>query len=113
MVAEPITVEVLDPPAVAFVNEPVPLNLVIRCPLSGQGTVIRAIQTRDKAIAELDIDLFERDTPMRPGEVYRCTVFARFHAAGRISDSQFVVIAGIDKDSRIVSIPTTPLRVVP
>lgn len=111
--SDPVTVELLNPSAQAFVGKPLPLHLVIRCPEPGGATVLRAIKSRDTTVADLDADLFERDTVMRPGEVYRCTVVAQFVTPGLVSDPPFVVIAGEDKYGRAVRVPTPPIRVVP
>lgn len=113
MADDPIVIEVLDPPALAFVDEPLPLRLVVRCPEGGPPTVLRSVRPLRDAAADLDADLFERDTPLGPGEVYRCTVVARFRRAGRYEDPPFVIIAGVDDAGRAVRVPTPPIRVVP
>ncbi|QJW94028.1 hypothetical protein [Frigoriglobus tundricola] len=113
MTDQPITIELLNPTPVAFVGEPLPLRLVIRCPDQGRPTTLRTIRSRNTQIAELDADIFERDTPIGPGDVYRCTVVALFRTTGHIADPLFVVLAGVDADARVVPVPTPPMRVVP
>ena len=112
MTDSPITIELLNPAGVAFVGEPYPMELVIRCPDDGRRTVLRSIRSRDPQ-ADLDADLFERDTPIGPGEIYRCTVTAHFRTAGRYSDSPFVVLAGVDTEGRVIPVPTPAIRAVP
>lgn len=110
---EPITIELLNPLNRVNVDEPVPFQLVIRCPPKGASTVLRSITSRDRSLAELDSDLFERDLTIHPGEIYRCTVVAIFHKTGSIPTPLFVVSAGLDTANRRVEIPTPPMRVVP
>jgi len=110
---DPITIELLDSANLAFVGQPFPLNLVIRCPLDGKETVLRSIRSRDRTLADLDTDLFERDVTIRPGEVYRCTVVATFFSPGTVSEPPFVIIAGHDTYGRAVRLPTPQIRVVP
>ncbi len=110
---DPITIELLNPTAQAFAGEPLPLHLVIRCPAGGKETVLRTIRSMKADVAQLDADLFERDTPIGPGEVYRCIVVARFPKPGYFPDPLFVVVAGLDTAGSLVRVPTPPVRVVP
>ncbi|MCE9564381.1 MAG: hypothetical protein K8U57_20280 [Planctomycetes bacterium] len=110
---EPITIELLNPLARVNVEEAVPLQLLIRCPPKGAATVLRSITSRDRSVAELDSDLFERDIEIHPGEVYRCTVVAIFHQIGSFPEPLFVVSAGLDTANRRVRVPTPAIRVVP
>jgi len=81
--------------------------------VDGKPTVLRTIRSRDASIAELDADLFERDLPIQPGEVYRCTVVGYFRNCGTLADPPFVVVAGLGGTARAIRIETPPIRVVP
>jgi hypothetical protein len=111
--ADPITIELANRIDRVAVNEPVPLHLVIRCPVDGSPAELRSIVSRDTKTAELDTDLFERDLTLRPGEVYRCTVVARFHAIGAYPEPLFQVQVGRDGNTTRPRIPTPTIRVVP
>jgi hypothetical protein len=111
--ADPIQIELIDPPDRVPVGEPVPLHLVIRCPADGRSAELRNIAPLDPKVAELDADLFERDLLLQPGEVYRCTVVARFHSVGVYPDPLFFVQVGRDRDTARPRVPTPSIRVVP
>lgn len=113
MPADPITIELVNPIDRVAVNERVPLQLVIRCPVGGNPAELRHIGCLGARSAELDADLFERDLTIRPGEVYRCAVVARFSTTGTFSDPLFFVQVGRDKDTVRVRVPTPTIRVVP
>ena len=111
--ADPIEIELLDPPRRAAVNEPVPLRLVIRCPEGGSPIELRNVASRDRVMAHVETDLFELGLTLSPGEVYHCTAVARFHAPGRVERRLFVVRAGSDINTRTIDIPTPTIQVVP
>ena len=113
MPAEPITIELLNRVGPVHVGEPAPLHLLIRCAPDGEPVQLRNIASRDPRVAELDIDLFERDITLQPGESYRCTVVARFHVPGVYPDPLFQVQVERDGVRGRPRIPTPPIRVVP
>src|SRR5207248_1066845 len=94
MPADPIEIELLNPTDRALVGEPLPLHLVCRCPADGPPAELRHIGSVNPAVAELDADLFERDLTLQPGEVYRCTVAARFLAPRLHPERLFYVQVG-------------------
>src|SRR5262245_26829308 len=106
MHADPITIELANRIDRVPVNERVPLHLIIRCPVGGNPAELRHIGCLGAKPAELDADLFERDLTIRPGEVYRCAVVARFSTTGTFSDPLFFVQVGRDTDTVRVRVPT-------
>jgi hypothetical protein len=113
MPADLITIELVNPLDRIYTNEPVPLHLLIRCAAHVPVAELRHIGCLKPQLAELDIDLFERDLKIHAGEVYRCAVSARFHAIGTHPEPLFYVQVGRDRDSQRVRVPTPPLQVVP
>jgi hypothetical protein len=114
MPTEPITIEVLNRAGLACVHadQPVPLHLLIRCPPDGAPVELRNVASRDDRV-ELDLDLFDRDVALRPGESYRCTVVARFRTPGVYPDQIFQVQVGVGNGTERPRVPTLPIRVVP
>jgi hypothetical protein len=71
----PVTIEVPDPPAELDVGERTPLTLVLTRPADACGqALVRQVRCNEPTVL-LDTDLFQRDTPLQPGESYRVAVF--------------------------------------
>ncbi|HUR55078.1 MAG TPA: hypothetical protein VMZ71_13175, partial [Gemmataceae bacterium] len=112
---EPVRIELLNPLDRVYAGEWVPLHLVVRCAPDGPPAELRSVSvwSHERAAAELDSDLFERDLRLMPGEVYRCSVLARFHRPGVHPNPPFFIQVGRDTETVGVNIPTPQIRVVP
>ena len=72
--ATPLAIQVSVPKSPAYEGEWVPLVLILTRPSDADGAVqVRAV-TCDDPDVQLDLDLLDRETPLRPGETYRLTM---------------------------------------
>ncbi len=108
-----LTIEALNPQTSAFVGERFSVRLRMRCPNSRPPALIRAIESHDPKLIEIDADLFEREIRLLPGEEYLCTVHLVFLRPGRIVSSPILLVTGIDKDSALLPVPMPPINVMP